>query len=236
MSPAAPVVTVVNRLLGVLPQKSRQSMLLRCERVNLAFGAVLCEPGERIRHAYFPIDSFIALIASLDGDACLGIGLIGNEGMFGVSLTLGIDTSAVRALVQGPGSALRVPAAALRGELERSAALRLGLGRYVYVRLAQVSNAAACTCFHLLDARLARWLLMAHDRAHVDHFYLTHALLAQMLGVRRSGVTRAAGPLQSAGLIRYSRGHVTVLDRRGLEEASCACYGAVTADYDRCIG
>ena len=232
MSHATPP-PVLNRLLGSLPRPARQRMLQRCEPVELAFGTILSEPGEHIRHVYFPTGGFISLIAALADQASLEVGLIGNEGMHGVSLALGVDTSPMRALVQGSGSALRMPAAVFRGELERSPTLRRHLDRYVYVLLAQLAQTAACTCFHVLEARLARWLLMTHDRAHADHFYLTHALLSNMLGVRRSGVTRAAGALQRRKLIHYSRGDVTVLDRKGLEKASCECYAAVIADYDR---
>ncbi len=226
---------VVNRLLEVLPRSIRQRMLQRCEPVELDFGVVLSEAGDPIRHVYFPTGGFISLIAALQDQASLEVGLIGNEGMLGVSLVLGVDTSPMRALVQGSGSALRMPAAIFRGELERSPVLRRNLDRYVYVLLAQLAQTAACTCFHVLEARLARWLLMTHDRAHADHFFLTHALLSNMLGVRRSGVTRAAGELQRRKLIHYSRGDVTVLDRKGLEKASCECYAAVIADYDRLL-
>ena len=232
MSHATPP-PVVNRLLGSLPRQARQRMLERCEPVELVFGTILSEPGEHIRHVYFPTTSFISLIAALEDQASLEVGLIGSEGMHGVSLALGVDTSPMRALVQGSGSAVRMSAAVFRGELEHGPALRRHLDRYIYVLLAQLAQTAACTCFHVLEARLARWLLMTHDRAHADHFYLTHALLSDMLGVRRSGVTRAAGELQRKKLIHYSRGDVTVLDRRGLEKASCECYAAVIADYER---
>ena len=226
----------VNRLLAALPPASQRRMLRVCEPVELVFGDILCQPGERIRHVYFPINCFISLVAALKGPASLEVGLIGDEGMLGMSLALGVDISPMRGLVQGAGTAMRMPAAAFCKELEDDAVLRRSMGRYTYVLLAQLAQTAACTCFHVLDARLARWLLMTHDRAHADHFYLTHALLAEMLGVRRSGVTRAAGELQRRNLIHYSRGGITVLDRRGLEKTACECYAAVIADYDRLLG
>ena len=227
---------VINRLLGALPHAAKRRVLQSCEPVELVFGTVLSQPGERIRHVYFPINGFISLVAALEGHPSLEVGLIGDEGMLGVSLALGVDISPMRALVQGSGSALRMTAATFVDELKRNAELRRSLGRYTYVLLAQLSQTVACTCFHVLDARMARWLLMTHDRAHADQFYLTHALLSEMLGVRRSGVTRAAGRLQRKKIIRYTRGHIAVLDRKGLEQAACSCYAAVTEDYNRLLG
>ncbi len=235
MPHAAPKI-IVNRLLGALPRLTRQRMLQSCEPVELVFGAVLSEPGETIRHVHFPTFGFVSLVAVVDGKASLEVGLIGNEGMLGVSLALGVDTSPVRALVQGSGGALRMSAAAFRSELKQDAALQRVMDRYIYVLLAQLAQTAACTCFHVLEARLARWLLMTHDRAHADRFYLTHELLSRMLGVRRSGITRAAGELQQRKLIHYRRGEIEVLDRGGLEQASCECYAAVTDDYERLLG
>ncbi len=227
---------VVNRLLAVLPQRDRQRLLAACETVDLAVGDVLCESGEQIRHAYFPLDGFISLLLTVDGHANLEVDLIGNEGMFGIPLTLGVTVSPLRALVQGSGSALRISPASLRQELERSVALRGALDRYVYVSLAQLAQGAACNSFHALDARLVRWLLMTHDRAHSDDFHLTHEFLAQMLGVRRVGVTNAASALQKNGLVSYSRGNIRVLDRARLEAASCSCYRAARNTYQQVLG
>lgn len=225
---------VRNRLLAVLPRKVRLAIENECERVDLVFGDILCEAGGQIRDIYFPTDSFISLVASLDDGASLEVGLIGNEGMLGIPLVLGINTSPLRALVQGSGGAWRMQAGHFRRVLAAQPVLRRELDKYVYILIAQLAQTAACTCFHALDARLARWLLMTHDRAHADRFYLTHTLLAQMLGVRRSGVTAAAGALQQKNLIHYSRGDISILDRQGLEAASCACYQAMSDIY-QCI-
>ena len=210
-------------------------MLASCEPVELAFADVLSEPGDRIRHVYFPREAFVSLAAPADGRGSLEVGLIGNEGMLGIPLILGIDVSPLRALVRGSGGALRMDAASFSRELARSFALQRGLNRYLYALMAQFAQTVACTRFHLLDARLARWLLMTHDRAHSDVFHLTHEFLADMLGVRRVGVTKAASALQRKNLIRYKRGHITIVDRGGLEALSCGCYRAMQATYDRIL-
>jgi CRP-like cAMP-binding protein len=228
-------VAVTNRLLAALPRKDRQRLAAGCEQVELTLADILCEPGAPIRHVYFPSDSFISLAAPVDGRGSLEVGLIGNEGMLGIPLILGIGVSAQRALVRGPGSALRMTAASFHRELGASLALRRGLNRYLYALMAQFAQTAACTGFHLLDERLARWLLMTHDRAHSDRFHLTHDFLADMLGVRRVGVTKAAGGLQRRKLISYRRGEITVLDRSGLEGASCECYLAMKQTYERIL-
>jgi CRP-like cAMP-binding protein len=204
-----------------------------CEQIDLAIGEVLGEPGSPLRHAYFPVSSFISLITPLDGNASLEVGMVGNEGMHGITLALGVDSSPLRSLVQGGGTCLRMSAAAFRLEQTRSVALQKQLNRYLYVLTSQLAQSAVCARFHLIEARLARWLLMTSDRAHADFFHITHQFLAWMLGVRRVGVTNAAGELQRKKLISYVRGQVTILNRAGLEAAACSCYQADKAVYER---
>jgi len=234
--PPTKPVPAANRLLAALPRHDRQHFLAGCDAVQLAFADVLCEPGQRIRHVYFPTGSFISLVTPIDGHASLEVGLVGNEGMLGSSLMLGIAASPLYALVQGGGSALRMSAVPFLRELERSLPLQRGLNRYLYVLMTQLAQTAACLHFHVVEARLARWLLMTQDRAHSDRFDLTQEFLGYMLGVRRVGVTKAAGSLQRQKLISYSRGRITVLDRKGLQAAACGCYVAVTQTYEDILG
>ncbi len=208
----------------------------RAEVVHLTFGTVLCEADEVFEHVYFPLSGFISLVSKVGNHPPLEMGLIGNEGMLGVTLVLGLPTAPLRAVVQGEGDALRLGAAELHGELRQSPSLDKTLNGYLYVLMAQLTQTVGCTRFHEIEARLSRWLLMTHDRAHANHFHLTHQLLADMLGVQRSAVTIAAGGLQERGFIHYTRGEITVLDRPGLESTACECYAAVIKDYAQVFG
>jgi CRP-like cAMP-binding protein len=225
-----------NLLLAALPPAARLRLTADRAPVDLALSEILSEAGERIRHVYFPTDGFISLITPVRGRGQLEIGLVGSEGMLGVPLLLGVDVSPLRAMVQGAGHAWRVDAATLEQELALNAGLRAALNRYLYVFLAQLMQTATCTRFHLIEARLARWLLMTRDRAHSNQFHITHEFLALMLGVRRVGVTSAASALQRRLLIRYHRGDISILDVRGLERAACACYAIDKQIYARVLG
>lgn len=229
-------VHTANRLLESLPGKERQRFMAACEPVDLAFAEVLAEPNESLRHVYFPTGCFISMVSKIEGQASLEVGLVGDEGMLGVTLILGVDVSPLHALVQGAGRALRMDTASFVRELEQLPELRDVLKRYLYAVVGQLAQTAACSHFHVVEARLARCLLMTQDRAHSNQFHVTHEFLAYMLGVRRVGVTTAATALHNRQLINYSRGDVTILDRAGLEAASCGCYEADNAAYARMMG
>lgn len=221
-----------NQLIERLPRADRQRLMAQCEAVALDQAAVLCEQGQSSSHAYFPTEGFISLVTETPGHPGLEVGLVGPEGMLGAELALGVPLAPWRGLVQGPGTALRIGRMALRRELMHSNAMRNSLHRHLYVLMTQLAATAACVRFHLIGPRLARWLLTSQDRAQTDHFHITHETLSSMLGVRRVGITMAAGDLQRSGLITYHRGEIIVLDRPGLEATACACYGQDQRRFD----
>ena len=224
-----------NRLIAALPSAGRKSLLSRCEQVDLAFAEVLVQAGDECRYVYFPTDSFISVVTALESHTRLEVGIVGDEGMLGASLVLGVNVSPLHAVVQGAGPAWRLSAAAFRDELGRSASLRASLQRYIYVLMTQLAQAAICIRYHFVDARLARWLLMTRDRAHSNQFFLTHEFLADMLGVRRVGITTAAKSLARRKVIDYNRGAMTILDGSALEAASCGCYLQEKAVYQQIL-
>jgi CRP-like cAMP-binding protein len=213
-----------NQLIKLLPDRARRRLLGIAELIQLVQSTVLGGAGEPTRHVYFPVNGFISLVTSIDGKPVLEVGMVGREGMCGAQVALRVLTQPLHALVQGPGTAWRVPIGAFRRELDQCAPLQLIMSRYLYVLMSQLACAAACTRFHHIDARLGRWLLMMHDRAHAETFGVTQEFLSFMLGVRRVGISAAAASLHRRGLIEYSRGRVTLLDRKGLEGISCSCY------------
>jgi CRP-like cAMP-binding protein len=223
---------IQNHLIELLPRAARRTLLAICEPVELALSDRVYAREQVTSYAYFPVNATISLVTPIDGKPVLEVGMVGREGMIGAELVLGVLKAPLYSVVQGPGKAWRVPSRAFRRELAASPALQLCLNRYLYVLMVQLGAAAACLRFHLIGPRLARWLLMMQDRAHADNFYVTQEFLAYMLGVRRVGITAAAGLLQRDGLIEYRRGEMIVLNRRGLEAAACGCYAADQLSYE----
>jgi CRP-like cAMP-binding protein len=223
---------VANRLLNLLPAGDRRAIRDLCDPVQLDLGRVLAEPGAAIRYVYLPQTAFISVVAPGGAGAALHVALVGNEGLLGAWIALGVNDAPLHALVRGAGSALRMPAARFRSELIARPALRELLLCYCYVLHRQVAQTAACTHNHPVEARLARWLLMTQDRACGAALQLTQQYLSGMLGVRREGVTQAAGALRARRLIGYRRGQILVLSRRGLEAAACRCYAGDKRLYE----
>ena len=218
---------VANRLLATLAREGLARIVSDRDVVHLDLGQVLHEPGQRIEYIYFPQDSLVSLLGAINGRNSLEVGLVGEEGLVGVSAALGKGISQVRAVVQRPGTAVRIKSESLLAESRLSPSLQSALFAYVNTLLAQAIQIAVCSRFHPLEARLARSLLATRDHLHSDEFHLTHEFMAHALGVRRVGVTKAAGALQKRKLISYSRGAITILDQAGLESASCECYRIV---------
>jgi CRP-like cAMP-binding protein len=223
-----------NLLLARLPPRERTRLLRLSERVGFNMSDVLAQPDGVSPFVYFPTDGFISVITLMDGKPVLEVGMVGTEGMLGAYWALGsIPPDSLHPIVQGGGHAWRMSAATFQRELARSPALRQTVYSYLQVTFSQLATSAACIRFHKIEPRLARWLLMTQDRAHSDTFEMTHEFLAFMLGMRRVGITTAAAALQRRGFIRYRRGVLTVLSRRGLLSSTCSCYGADRKTYSR---
>src|SRR5450432_3619754 len=224
-----------NHILDALPAPDRERLFPHLKLVELPLGAVLYESGDTLRHIYFPTDSIVSLLYVLANGASAEISIVGNEGAIGVALFMGGETTTNRAIVQSGGFAYRLTGRRLKQEFERHGDLLHILLRYTQALLTQMAQTAVCNRHHSVDQQLCRWLLLSLDRLSSDKLIMTQELIANMLGVRREGVTEAAGKLQHLGVIRYSRGHITVLDRPRLERLCCECYAVVKKESDRLL-
>ena len=224
-----------NHLLDSLPDEQWMRWEPHLEEVDLPLGRVLYESGSTLSHVYFPTTAIVSLLYVMENGASAEIAVVGNEGIVGVSLFMGGDTTPSRAVVQSAGKGYRLSAEHMKTEFNRAGPVLHLLLRYTQALLTQMAQTAVCNRHHSLDQQLCRWLLLSLDRLQGDELVMTQELIANMLGVRREGVTESALKLQRAGLIRYSRGHITVLDRGGLEQRSCECYAVVKKEYDRLL-
>jgi CRP-like cAMP-binding protein len=224
-----------NHLLGALPDAEWQRWLPQLEAVDLPLGQALYESGGTLSHVYFPTTAIVSLLYVLEDGASAEIALVGNEGVVGISLFMGGESTPSRAVVQSAGQGFRVKAQAIRDEASRAGPVLHVLLRYTQALITQMAQTAVCNRHHSLDQQLCRWLLLSLDRLSGTELVMTQELIANMLGVRREGVNEAAGNLQEVGLIRYTRGRITVLDRPGLEQRTCECYGVVKREYDRLL-
>jgi CRP-like cAMP-binding protein len=228
-----PLRPVGNWLLDALAIKDYERLLAELEPVTLVLGAVVYESGAQMQHVFFPTTSHVSLLYTMLNGATAEMGLVGNEGVVGIALFMGGDTTPSRAVVQGGGHALRMRAKAMQDEFRRGGEFQHLLLRYTQALITQISQTAVCNRLHTVEQRLCRWLLMTHDRTQTDELQMTQEFISHMLGVRREGVTHAAQKLQDAGFIRYLRGHIEILDRPGLEAQVCECYGVVRLEHDR---
>ena len=224
-----------NALLGALPDAEQARWRSQLESVELPLGTVLYEAGNRLTHMYFPTTAIVSLICVMDNGATTEIAMVGNEGLVGVSLFMGGESTTSRAVVQSAGLGYRLKAHQVMEEFDRTGPVMNLLLRYTQALITQMAQTAVCNRHHSLDQQLCRWLLLSMDRLRSNELVLTQELIAKLLGVRREGVTEAAGRLHAAGLIAYRRGHMTVLDRAQLERRSCECYAVVTREYDRLL-
>ena len=225
-----------NRLLTALPRAEYDRLRPHLEKVSLPLKDILYEANGPIPHVFFPLNGVVSLVVMMEGGFTLELSTIGNEGMVGTPVFLGSDSSPTRAISQVPGEALRMETKVFEGEMKLGGPLYRLVQRYTQAMINQISQSTVCNHRHSVEKRMCRWLLMSHDRVGVDEFPLTQEFLAQMLGVRRPTVTAVAGILQKAGLITYHRGRMTILDRKGLEAASCECYEVVAKELDRLLG
>jgi CRP-like cAMP-binding protein len=222
-----------NWLLDALPRENYQQLQPYLERITLSLGEVVYEAGGQMGCVYFPTTSHVSLLYTMVNGATAEMGLVGNEGVVGIALFMGGETTPNRAVVQGAGAAYKLKAQTMRDEFRRGGEFQLLLLRYTQALITQISQTAVCNRLHSVEQRLCRWLLLTHDRTHSDELQMTQEFISNMLGMRREGVTRAAGRLQEKGLISYMRGHITILNRQGLEATVCECYAVVRAEHDR---
>ena len=225
--------SVTNNLIDTLPRTARNRLLSICEPVDLVSGHLVSGSDSLTRHVYFPTGSILSLMTSSKDTPVLEVGMVGSEGMLGLQVVLAVGSVPLQASVRGTGTAWRVATEPFNRELAGSRALQQNLNCYLQVTLLQLSSEARCVRFHQIDQRLARWLLMTHDRTHADSFSVTQALIAHLMGVRRVGIAKAAGTLQRRGIIRYVRGVLTIVDRKALESESCGCYQTTQINYAR---
>lgn len=230
-----PKTALQNKLLSALPDSVMQRWQDQLEWVDMALGAVLYESGCKLSYVYFPVSCIVSMLFVLESGASAEIAVVGNEGLVGVSLFMGGETTPSRAIIQSAGQMCRVKASFVLEEFKNSPPVTALFLRFTQALITQLTQTAVCNRHHTLDQQLCRWLLFSLDRLPGPDLVMTQELIANMLGVRREGVTEAAGRLQKAGLISYSRGHITVTDRAGLERRSCECYGVVKKEYDRLL-
>lgn len=222
-----------NRLLATLPSEAYANLQPDLETVSLCSKQVLFEPKEQINYVYFPINSLVSLLTVMADSTVAEVGVVGSEGMVGLPVFLGTDITPFRAIVQIPGEAIRMRADVFRQAVNQISLFSSWIQRYINALIIQISQTSACNSHHTVEQRCCRWLLLMHDTAKSDEFLITQEFLSQMLSVRRASVTEVAGRLQKAGLIRYGRGEMSILDRRGLETASCECYRLVKLEFER---
>jgi CRP-like cAMP-binding protein len=225
--------SVTNTLIDALPRAARKRLLSICERVDLVSGHLVSGSDSLARHVYFPTGSILSLMTSSKDSPVLEIGMVGSEGMLGLQVVLAVGSVPLQANVRGTGTAWRVATEPFNRELAGSRALQQSLNCYLQVTLLQFTSEARCVRFHQIDQRLARWLLMTHDRTHADSFNVTQAHIAHLMGVRRVGIAKAAGAFQRMGIISYARGVLTIVNRKALESLSCSCYATAQKNYAR---